>query len=457
MRPSEQSAALERLSAAGIREYTREERHQFFIDLRKKISIGIKRTTAPTMTDGGLLAFPTGITPITGADTALIPANTPSITCACGGTNWIFTVARKQADGSVKKEEPFIKPIPEDQRQMPYAGWVSLFADEIMNVVKEYDLIAEPNLPIAISFGFPQTNIRMPNGDVDARLSSRILPKFWQVTDLNESLPPQDQPSLAGMLREALTQRGLKSIGNIVFVNDTVAVALDVQHQSKDRPDLPVGFVFGTGMNAAVVGGEKGIVNLEVGSAEILAADRVLEEMQRRSLVPTLKPQIEYWVGGGFLVGRIAGGVASIADVFTDPEQLIRTMNGSTNQALVSDMAEESSPRQLELHVGPGEYPLVQEMARRTLTAAGQLIGVIIAAVCAEAGYSTGAVYVPYEGSLLAKGHGVQDVALKTVGELLPGSDVKPYKADGVIGVAKLAMVKSLVRSGEVAPAEAVK
>lgn len=445
--------ALARLDTNGLRAYTSEELAQYNATLRNAISIGVARTTTPTMSDGGLLAFPTGITPITAADTALIPAGTPSITCACGGTNWIFTVARKQADGSVTKEEPFIKPIPDNQRQHTYASLTALFADEIMNVVHEYDLMQVPHLPIAISFGFPQTNIRLPNGDIDARLSSRILPKFWQVTDLDESVPPELQPSLAGMLRAALTQRGLQSIGNIVFVNDTVAVALDVRHQSAERPDLPVGFVFGTGMNAAVDakdaagGNDNGIVNLEVGRAEILPADRVLQEMQRRSLVPTIKSELEYWVGGGFLIGRVVGGVASISDVFTDPEQLIRAMLASSNQALVSDMAVGASARQLELRVGPGEYVLLQEIARRVLTAAGQLIGVIIASVCAEAGYASGAVYVPYEGSLLAKGIGVQKAALQTVRALLPGSDVLPYKADGVIGAAKLAMVKSIVRA----------
>ncbi|HLD21498.1 MAG TPA: hypothetical protein VJB65_01215, partial [Patescibacteria group bacterium] len=436
--------ALEKLNEIGFRPFEQTELQTLFTELKNAIHIGISRKGVPTSEDGGLLAFPTGVTPITQKDVERIPEGTAAIVCACGGTNWIFTKATRGKNGTVKLAEPYVRPIPKNQRQHTFASLTELFATEIFNVAQEYNLTETPNLPIAVSFGFPQTTVRTTNGDIDARVNRSNLPKFWKITDCDESLPPEKQPSLSRLLRVALRKKGMKSIGRIVFVNDTVAVALDVQHDGKDSKDLPVGFVFGTGTNAAMDGNsKKGIINLEAGHAKAMQADHVFEHMLKKKLVPGTIPVLEYWMGGGYLPARIAGAIWCMADYFADPKQMTKTILKNTNQALVSEIAQGVSPRKLGLHSGPSEYKTVSECARRTLIQAGQVIGVMIATVCAETGYTKGKVHVPYEGSLLNKGYLVEKTAQQTIHSLLPKSNIVPYKACGMNGVAKLAMLLS--------------
>lgn len=444
---TKKETALQRLDTNQFRLFTQAELQTHYTNLRTAIQIGMNRNGEATTADGGLPAYPTTITPITHEDTALIPTGTQAIACACGGTNWMFSIAKKNEDGSITLSEPVVKPIPEKERIHTFESFTNLFATEIMNVVNEYGLNNETALPIAISFGFPHSTLRLPNGDMDARIVSNQLPKFWEITDYNDSLTLEQQPSLAGLLRTHLDQKGLKSIGPIVFVNDTVAVALDVEDNGRNAQTIPAGFVFGTGVNAAMYNGnEKGIVNLESGHSSILPKDPVLLEMERRGFVPIKESDMEFWVGGGFLPHRMAGAISLLDDIFLDSPQLIASITQNSNQAIVSDIAEGTSARQLELHVGPNENEIVQEIARRALMMSGQLIGVMLAAVSAETGAPLEKAFVPYEGSLLQKGFKVKETALSTVQMLLPGSHIEPYKANGILGVAKLAMCKAIVR-----------
>ncbi|MCW1929838.1 MAG: hypothetical protein KIH62_000815 [Candidatus Kerfeldbacteria bacterium] len=436
------SAQLQqKLDHSGIRSMTSEELRERFEHFRETIRIGAQRTTAPTSTDGGLLAFPTHVPPMNGEGVRALPLGTAAIAAACGGTNWIFQKATVTALGEVALSEGFIRPIPPEQRTHTFASLVNLIASEVVNVAKEYGLMEVEKLPIAISLGFPQTNIRLDNGDIDARINKPILPKFWKITDCNGELAPEQQPSLAAMLRAELTRLGVRSVGRIVFVNDTVAVALDAQHPGKD---LAVGFVFGTGTNAAMDSRtEKGLLNLEAGAAKIMPIDSALQYMIDKELVPYSSSNIEYWMGGGYLPARVAAAVEMVRESFTDPEQVKTVLLQSFNQALLSEIAEGFSPRKNEFHVGPSEYTLLKEIARRVLVEAGQCIGLMIASVVAELGVETGEWMIPYEGSLMAKAYSVQDAAQKVIRELLPNATLTPYKASGMVGIAKFAMVSS--------------
>jgi hexokinase len=447
MSQSKLDLALPQLDSLGVRPFTEVEMTAMYDALSQAIAIGITRTGEPTTADGGLLALPTGIEPISLDQVQQVPDGTPVITAACGGTNWMFAVATKQADGKMTLSEPVVRPIPEDERQHTFQSLIDLMADEILTVGREYHLLETSQLPIAISFGFPQHNVRTDDGDIDARLTSKQLPKFWQITDLDETLPVDQQVSLSGLLRESLLARGFVSIGSIVFVNDTVAVALDVQHG--DGADLPVGFVFGTGTNGAMFANtEKGIVNLEIGHAGVVPRDAVLDMMEQHQWVPNTHGIMEYWMGGGYLPGRCAATILGLRDQFIDADQLASSIVNSTNQAIVSDLADTtSSPQQLQLHVAPQEFAMIQTIAQRVLHQAGQLIGLHIAAVCQAVNYTTGSTHVPYEGSLLAKGYRVATITDATVKHLLPGSDITPYRASGILGIAKLALLKTQARN----------
>lgn len=434
------SSIVQHLDHAGIRAMTPEELHERFTHFRSAIRIGAQRKTAPVSTDGGLLAFPTFVPPIDSATLQALPLGTTAIACACGGTNWIFQKATVVAPGVVDLSEGFIRPIPPEQRTHTFASLVALIASEIVNVAREYGLMDVEKLPIAISLGFPQTNVLLENGDIDARINKPVLPKFWKITDCDGDVAPEYQPSLAALLRAELAQRGIRSVGRIVFVNDTVAVALDAQHPGKDAA---VGFVFGTGTNAAMDSrSEKGILNLEAGAAKVMPIDAALQYMIDAELVPYASSNIEYWTGGGYLPARVAAGVELVKAEFTDPEQVKTVLLQSFNQALLSEIAEGVSPRKNEFHVGPSEYRLLQEIAQRVLAQAGQCIGLMIASVVAEAGIESGEWMVPYEGSLMAKAFGVQEAAMGVLHELLPGVTIVPYKASGMIGIAKLALTR---------------
>ncbi|OGY85813.1 MAG: hypothetical protein A2233_04445 [Candidatus Kerfeldbacteria bacterium RIFOXYA2_FULL_38_24] len=438
---------ISKLDYIGIRAFTARELHQLMDDLSKAIEIGIKREGPKNASDHGLLAFPTGIKPISQDSLTAVPDGQKVITCACGGTNWVFTVATKQKDGNVKLGEESIRPILEQERVHTLASLIDIIATEIYKVAKIYDLLEVANLPIAVSFGFPQTTMVLKNGDIDARLNRKNLVKFWQITDIDETLAPEDQPSITEALRAALIKKGLKSVGAVVIVNDTVAVAFDVQHVAVQNKggDLPVGFVFGTGTNATMYSGDdKGFVNLEAGHAHIMPDNLVYQTMEKLQLIPECGREVEFWLGGGFLPARLAAMVHIFSDFFTDAQQVSSVLTAGINQALISDIAQNISPKDIHLRVGPYEYRVLVEAAQRVLVQAGQLCAVMIASVASATGYQKGKAFVPYEGSLLGKGYQVAETTEKTLKILLPESDITPYHAFGLSGVAKLAMWRSL-------------
>jgi hypothetical protein len=222
-----------------------------------------------------------------------------------------------------------------------------------------------------------------------------------------------------------------------------VAVALDVQHDGEDGSDAPVGFVFGTGTNGALYyGKEKGLVNLEIGHAEIMDKDAVLEVMQQRAWAPDTRNVMEYWMGGAFIPARVMAAVELLKDFVSSPQAVHDQIAGSTNQALISDMAKGRQSPLVGLSLVADDYIVARMCAKRAMHQAAQLIGIHLAAVCAAVGYTKGTAYIPYEGSVLGKGHQVKQRALETVRLLYPELALKPYEASGMIGVGKLAMVR---------------
>ncbi len=420
-------------------EFSDQELQQMFHALRDAVTAC--RTNQAAENRAGLLNIPSHVQPIFAQDIQQIPTGSVAITCACGGTNWIFTIARKEANGTFELEQGFIRPIPESERTHTFNSLMQIIADEIMNVIYTFHLESVDQLPIAISFGFPQSNIRVENGDVDARITSSSLPKLWRITDCDETRVAEDQPSLAGILRRILQDRGVHSIGRIVFVNDTTAVVLDVEPESSILT-LPVGFVFGTGTNAAIAGDvESGIINLESGHATVVPPDATTRIMQERGWIPSHAPWLEYWIGGAYLPKRVAAAILSERQRLTDAEQVVETILNTTQQTLLSDIASGESPKNIGFHIGPDEYTFIRDCVQTVLHHAGQLIGVTIAAVCSAVGYEGGSVHVPYEGSLYTKGFGIADVARHTTQTLIPGAEITLTHASGMRGVAKLALV----------------
>lgn len=433
----------QRLDHIGLRPFTLEELQELSRRLRKSISIGLKRQGEPTLTDGGVLAAPTGVQHITLEQVQKVPDYMRGITAACGGTNWIFAETQKEPSGQVTIGRSFVRKMPENERQHTYDSFTEMIADGIARVAKQCDLMHESTLPVSISLGFPQINTETEEGDVDALLPRRKLPKFWEITDYKETMSVLKQPSLAKLIKAKLKAKGVSGVTKIVMVNDTVAVALDVQHGGEEGKDAPVGFVFGTGTNGAMYANKKkGMVNLEIGHAEIMDMDPVLEIMQKRGWVPEKKQIMEYWMGGAFIPARVMAGVELLADFVSSPAEINKQISRSQNQALISDMAKGRQSPLIGLSLKADDYLVARMCAKRALHQAAQLIGVHLATVCQAAKYTEGMAFIPYEGSVLGKGHDVKRKALETAKILLPNMELKPYEASGMVGVAKLAMIR---------------
>lgn len=425
------------LQQIGLHRYSDDELLEIQRAFAQQISIGVARDGSPTTEDGGVMAIPSSVEPIRQEQVNQVPDNSPVITAACGGTNWFFTLGTKQSDGTVTIKDSASRTITESERTHTFTSLMDIIAEGVASVATEYGVEEHPQLPVAISFGFPQINIRLENGDIDARLPTGDLPKKWKITDYDPSLSIEEQPSLAGILRQELQQRGVKDPGVIIINNDTVAVATDVQHEVEKGIDLPVGFVFGTGTNACVFAGtEKGIINLEAGHATSMKADSIHTQMQQNNYVELGHVIMEHWVGGGMLPYRLAAAFELLGE-----DELQQVVLDSEDQAFVSHAAEGI----VGTHISQQQKDLLQECAARVLTQAGQLIGVFIATVSSAAGYESGKAHVPYEGSLLKKGYRVQKTVQETVSLLLPESDIEPYVASGMVGLAKLALVKQHV------------
>lgn len=428
-----------RLDELGLRPFTDAELRDLSQRLRTTIDIGLNRQGEPVITDGGVLAAATGVQAITPTQVRSIPDGQRGITAACGGTNWIFAETRKQPDGQVVIGRSFVRTIPEQKRQHTFDSFAEIIADGMARVAEQYDLMNEDVLPLSLSLGFPQINSQTPQGDIDAKIPRRHLPKFWEITDYDESIPPNEQPSLGERIKEKLRARGVHGVHSIAIVNDTVAVGLDVQHDK----DAPVGFVFGTGTNGAMYAGtEKGMVNLEIGHAEIMDKDAMLTIMQTRGWAPDTRRIMEYIMGGAFIPARVMAGIELLKDFVSSPDAINQQISESSNPALMSDMAKGRQSPLVGLSLAADDYFAAHLCARRAIHQAGQLIGIHIGTVCEAVGYTNGKVYVPYEGSVLGKGYLVKQRALQTVKTLLPNVELIPYEASGMVGVAKLAMVR---------------
>lgn len=428
-----------RLDELGLRPFTPDELRELNRRLAKTISIGLTRTTEPNITDGGVLAAPTGVQIITSAQVKAVPDHARGITVAAGGTNWIFAEMQKEPSGQVVIGRSVVRNLPENERQHTADSFMEIIADGMARVAEPCGLMHEGRLPLSVSLGFPQINVETDTGDIDARFPRRKLPKFWEITDYDDSLPPRQQPSLAQLIKEKLRARGLAGVEQVVILNDTVAVALDVQHED----DAPVGFVFGTGTNGAMYAGrEKGLVNLEIGHAEVMDQDAVLEVMQSHGWAPDRRRIMEYWMGGAFIPARVMAGVELLGDFVSSPDTINQQISRSQNQALISDMARGRPSPLVGLSVVADDYLVAQMCAERALHQAAQTVGLHLACVCQAVNITSGTVSIPYEGSVLGKAHRVKERALETVRTLLPELTLKPYEASGMIGVGKLAMVR---------------
>jgi hexokinase len=221
-------------------------------------------------------------------------------------------------------------------------------------------------------------------------------------------------------------------------------VVHDVSSASSDVI-LPVGFVFGTGSNAAMRD-----VNTQASSVNLFEKDKVYQEMVDQGFVPA-KPQMKLWMGGERIAYRVAAGMHLLAKeglVREDTANAVAKMIKENGKGLiVSNIMNGELSYDALIQAGIpitfSEYNLLKRSSEASLTQAGQAIGVMLATTIEAAGHTSGTAKVPVEGSVFWKAHGVREIAQETVKLLLPEVEVVPYEASGLQGIGKLALTYS--------------
>ncbi|MBD3362270.1 hypothetical protein GF362_00965 [Candidatus Dojkabacteria bacterium] len=432
------------LDKIGLRPFSEYElRDIIFPKYLHAINVGINRHGDPTNEDGGLLAIPTDVELITKEQFQNVPVGKKVITCSYGGTNWVTSLVRKTDDIKTEIYKENMIYIPRKQRNIRFQDFILKMAEQIYNILQEED--KDEFQFVGISLGFPHRNVRTEYG-IDAYFLRQKLPKSWIVRDFHK-LP---FPSLIGklFLEKLLTTYSLPNIKYVYFLNDANSVAQ--QLPGKDEfGEYPVGFVFGTGSNAALKQW-----NLEAGKfimpQELDLDRRIDEKMIELGLVHTQKKFIEHFHGGDYIRYRIASALSILSEDKIISNRIAEWMIQQEDASIVSRLAsgDMSYDDFLDFNLVEEEtearriYVILKECSTRALIQAGQTIGVMIASVLKSAEYNTGDIAVPVEGAVYWKGYGIQEQSQKVINLLIPENNISMIKASSVVGLAQFLMVQ---------------
>lgn len=423
--------AREELAKIGIKEFSDAQLTQAYGSFVNAIRIGKDRKSEPTVQDGGVFAIKTGIRPITPHEWNATPSGTRVLAASFGGTNWMTAVVEKGEDGTPKTQIIRKTIVPVMERQRPFAGHIELMAHEFTEAAKIVDIRAIHG--VGISLGFGQINQEVAYG-VEAQFMSKKSARGWERTDFDENLPSNQQPFIGKALLEDLAKEGLLDITQVYFLNDTNSVVNNIQ-QSQDTFYLPVGFVFGTGTNAAF-----DEYNLETGTAQVILPDSVFAEMVRQQMVSASYNFVEYWMGGDYIKNRVACALRLL-----NRKKLVSEATSQRVEELLKEKGEALSSLANETEQVTGDKQdqlFVRTCSQIALEQAGQLMGVNLAAVSKIAGYSEGKAMLPVEGSVYWKGFNVKERAKDTIKTCIPNNELVPFEASGMVGIAQLAMVR---------------
>lgn len=438
--PDTNPKVVSTLAEIGIKEYSPPQLEELFGNLQETIHIGIHREGPPTMSDGGLLAIPSGVDPISPDEWKQVPSGRKVISCAIGGSNWVSSVVEKTEDQSIKESAVHKVHIPVEQRDLTYSDFIHLISQPIFaSAQSEGDSINT----VAISFGFGHSNVNTEQG-IDASLQRDYAAKSWNIRPDQRS---KDDRSLVGhSLLQVLHRKNLP-VDHIFILNDTNAVCNDIAIKNSDQSNdvhTGVGFVFGTGVNAAL-----GQYNLEIGAARIIQPDEVLLGMVDHNLISSSKETIqsqnylEQWIGGDTIQNRIA-----VALMLNDEHEIARRLFLKPDPELMNGLAARSMTMadviaRLNMDISPHTFDVMKTVADKTLTQTGQLIGTTIAAVLAATGKHNSLFRIPVEGSVFWKGYSVKETALQTASALLNNTQIVAKQASSMHGMAQLAMART--------------
>lgn len=434
------------LAEIGLRELSPTAVLQTTKSLADEISLGLGRSGPPTEADGGLLAIPVPVRIPTRSEIEAIPDQTQVLAGAFAGTNWqMDVVTARGGPGLMESRTVYQQAIPQNRRQFSSRQEFAQFmAQAIIRALNHSPEAISPFL--AISFGFPQENIWQIYG-LEAILLKDSPSKFWSI---NNGRGMHIGEELLTILKEYDVHQFTK----VLILNDTLAVALD-RTTSAENPDgnslLPCGFVFGSGSNGCLQH-QGQLINLELGRAKALGKDPILQTMFEQGLVPdTSRPLLEYHTGGGYIVKKLACGLALAREEKIVGAEIGKAILASDiDPSLVSVLAAGKVPpahlqQLLGISIGVGDFDLTQYCAQMVMAKAAQAAGIAIGAVVQNQGWTKG--LVPVEGSVFWKGQIREGVSFAqkvnaTLDFLIPGHNLSFVHASGIRGVATLAMTQ---------------
>jgi len=426
-----------------FRPYTLDELRTHEQNLRQSIVKSIARPPGQKMAPDEMMAIDTGSEPLTKAQWDMVPAGTQALGCNFGGQNWKVVLAEKNNRGKVGIiDTRELKNIHERDRKVAFPQLIGRMADQIGEVVKDKDISAIQ--AIAMSLGFAHKKEATEIGE-DGAFTDREISKFWEITDFAENL------FIGRALFKALEERGIQLPHRLIYIdNDTKAVANAVIDIDEAIEKLAMGGVFGTGMNLFLRR-----INLEIGHKK-LSSDEVAREMARRGFLPFKEEGVEkrfeyeHMIGGDYIKYRAlaALGLAGNRGLLNNEiaEGVIRRILDDKNESIVSDLARGDKETQIRLDMADDIYEAATLAAKTALAQAGQLMITMIHAVAAEAGFTGQKAYVPVEGSVYAKGEGIQSIMKKTSQELHPGNQLEIKEVNGLEGMIQYAMYHSTLK-----------
>ena len=428
-----------------IRKYTPVEIGAAFAQLKNEILIGLKRISDKKSDDGGLEAIDSSIKPISAKDLEKVSSDTKVLYGAYAGTNWITGIALKLGKSILEQRLVTKSFLNKSERNFKSRDeFAKMVGDQIKEACDTLNSDKKSLSIIAVSFGFPQIPKTTKQGR-DAMLTAEHLTKSWYIKDGVELL-------VGKYVLEYLKSIGLGFINRIYFGNDTTAVALDVSakylsEKTEDLESLPIGFVMGTGDNgSAVFRGYKNdnLVNLEIGSAVGFGTDQILEEMMKENLVPTKTPIIEYYMGGDYLLARLAISMKLLGkNNFYKALMTYAPGSKITSRLAAREVVAEELSDLLKLRVSSDDLFMLNEVAKRMMNKGGQVAGTMVAAVCDLAGWGKdvhGAI--PIEGTVFHQGFGFREMVRRTMKLLLPKNRLVFLQGSGTRGIATEAMIR---------------
>lgn len=389
--------------------------NKIYQDLLNELKKGIARDP-----NRKILAIETGIDPITLAEWKKVSVGKKVITGAYAGTNWITALVEKGTNGLPIYKELSKTVITSDKHNITIDDFVELMAQNVLFATKNLDL---SNIDtVAIALGFSQRNQKTPYG-VEAQFNVKYPGKTWNILDFDESKTPEDQPFLGKILLEKLGNFGLKNFKYVFFENDTNAVSNYINDLTTDN-SLGVGFVFGTGDNAAL-----GSINFELGRLDLIEADEIYNALVKEKIFTDSFKKFEHWMGGHYIKRRLAMDMKLQGE--TEVFDLIMANHDGT---ILSDIAAGLYNNQI---LGKAETS-----AQRILTETGQLIGITLAAVATTGLYNPNLpAILPVEGSVFWKGYKVREIAQDTLNSLIPNNKLQIVQAAGIIGIGQAACI----------------